>query len=623
MRKNKDKPRKPHFRDALRDFYEKKTGENFDSLNHFQRSQWMTRFYTSKILSILNPGLVPSDDQDLEDSLADGPSDAGVDFLYRADGHVIIIQAKYRKKGSTEEEGEFASFCEVLTRLHPKSGSTYKISDRVRILADDIDWENDNFDLHFITLGNPTTNMRSRENAAEIRHPSVDDIQDRVDIALYDEPQLNEKLREALSTSQLISEPIEIQMVPGADCLPWLVHKNSEGREAYIGMIRAGQLRNLWRYRHKLFALNIRNYVGDTSTNKGIINTALTEPESFYFFNNGISAVSTKVEPIPDRSVLRCNNFSIVNGAQTVRSLIKAHVKNAAATGNVTVLIRISEVDIKPNSEEIAFLDQITKFNNTQNSIKIADFRSNDAVQRALSREFSAISLGGKTFKYKNKRDAERNPREISINMEEFAKTIHAFRFGSIDFYGGTSYLFDLKRGYVKVFGDGETAWEVLDKKQFQLLAGTWFLCEYVRRKIDKIKNDIIKTHEEDEDMDDTDRSSTINAIRGGLERRWIIYFAVGELLRAKYRREKKNLDEDLYRLSKPAWINDDEKSPCPEITKIVQAACEMVIKIYRSSSAQASFAHRNWFRNEETRKKIQDEVRLSTPILSALSALR
>jgi hypothetical protein len=61
----------------------------------------------------------------------------------------------------------------------------------------------------------------------------------------------------------------------------------------------------------------IRNYIGDTATNKAIRKTAVENPQEFFFFNNGISALAENVEPHEtDKRILRCKNLSIVNGAQ-------------------------------------------------------------------------------------------------------------------------------------------------------------------------------------------------------------------------------------------------------------------------------------------------------------------
>ena len=60
------------------------------------------------------------------------------------------------------------------------------------------------------------------------------------------------------------------------------------------------------------------------------------------------------------------------------------------------------------------FIRDVTKHNNTQNSINIANSRSNDAVQKNLPSRFSKLNLLGKSFEYRNKR-SEKN--EIRIRF--------------------------------------------------------------------------------------------------------------------------------------------------------------------------------------------------------------
>ena len=125
------------------------------------------------------------------------------------------------------------------------------------------------------------------------------------------------------------------------------------------------------------------------------------------------------------------------------------------------------------------FLSDATRFNNTQNAIKVSDFRSNDPFQKELNRRFSGISRHGKPFVYKNKRSREAVSGRIPITMDDFAKTIHAFRYGPDDMFGGTRYLFDVsaKGGYEKVFGD--PGFHPTDD-DFRLLAGTYFVCDEI-----------------------------------------------------------------------------------------------------------------------------------------------
>jgi hypothetical protein len=52
------------------------------------------------------------------------------------------------------------------------------------------------------------------------------------------------------------------------------------------GFISGSEIAELYTpNRLRLFAMNIRDWVGDTSTNKGIVATAENRPEDFLFFN--------------------------------------------------------------------------------------------------------------------------------------------------------------------------------------------------------------------------------------------------------------------------------------------------------------------------------------------------
>ena len=151
----------------------------------------------------------------------------------------------------------------------------------------------------------------------------------------------------------------------------------------------------------------------------------MTAPEEFFFFNNGISALAEGIEAdSKDPRILCCKNLSIVNGAQTVRSLHKTQNDNPVAAKKAQVLVRITETQSKKSSHEQEFLDSVTKYNNTQNAIKISDFRSNDKIQHDIRTKFSDLpSLNGKKFSYKNKRSGprERDGKKGSCNGPRFS----------------------------------------------------------------------------------------------------------------------------------------------------------------------------------------------------------
>jgi len=584
---------------------------DLSKLQDRQVSRLMTEFYVNEVVRKTRAGLLPDDPEDLDGCFVDASGDRGVDFVYRSDdGFVLILQSKYRSADKLEKIDDVESFCRVLRRHHPQAGAVLRKSQRVIEAFADVDWEHDTFELQYITLGRISDDVKQWTEQLPDCFPEVPGIADRVDVAVLTETELNEQLREAISATQSIIEPILIRFTPSSDGVPWFVYENSNGATSYIGLVNAGQFRELYqRYRTTLFSLNIRNYVGDTSTNKGIIETAAKTPEDFFFYNNGISAVASKVEPDFEQGVLRCSRFSVINGAQTVRSLAKAHAKHRESVRRVMVMFRGSEISLSDDT----LIVNVTRYNNTQNSIKLSDFRSNDAVQRALAKRFAEVpARGGKNFVYKNKR-SEREANKIPIGMEEFAKTVFSFLFGPADAYGGTSHLFDTGKegGYAKIFGDGGEVWDGVTKEDFERLAGIWFLCEQTRHAYTVEKTTLERREEERKD-------NTIPLVKDALERRWMVFFTVGTLLRTKYR-EAAALDSDLRRLANPAYA---ERKAEDVIRRYTRAACEILIRTYRAATKDPTFVHRNWFRDKRTLAEVENEIAFSESMLDTLPPL-
>ena len=166
--------------------------------------------------------------------------------------------------------------------------------------------------------------------------------------------------------------------------------------------------------------------------------------------------------------------------------------------------------------------------------------------------------------------------------MEEFIKTVFAFNYGPDDVYGGTQFLFDTTKagGYLKLFGaDGELL-PALSNDVFTEYAGTWFACEYIR--------EIWSREPESE----------------ALERRWMVFFAVGEAIRIVYRRSGKSASEALVKLCDPKWFIEGEET---HRKAVLRAHCKHAFKALRDVYAKEKeikgddFRHRNWFRSEKT----------------------
>jgi AIPR protein len=268
----------------------------------------------------------------------------------------------------------------------------------------------------------------------------------------------------------------------------------------------------------------------------------------------------------------------------------------------VQVLLRLTEVETKKTQGEQEFLDNVTKYNNTQNSIRISDFRSNDKVQYDIKKRFDNLAaLDGKKFLYKNKRSGESARDRIVISMEDFTKTLYAFLFGPDDVFGGTGHVFDATRdgGYVKLFGSHGQLVPTLSNDAFKLYAGIWFLCTFAK--------DLWREQAEKKDPSH--------------ERRWMFYFALGEALRICYG-DDQALNDELRSLSTPAWMKRAPSDlPKAAIVRCSRLAFKALTESYKEAAGKPTFTHRNWFRAPATLASVRVQIASSWDLLSEHSA--
>jgi hypothetical protein len=157
-----------------------------------------------------------------------------------------------------------------------------------------------------------------------------------------------------------------------------------------ITTIRGDRLRDLYRkYETDLFSANLRGYLGsrdsDSNINNAIKKTAHDQPQNFYVYNNGITALVLGYN-LGKRQRggrrLTIKGISIVNGAQTTGSIASLGDSPSPA---LQVPIRF----VRANKELV--ISNVVRFNNSQNKIQAADFRSTDLIQQRLRDQFEGI----------------------------------------------------------------------------------------------------------------------------------------------------------------------------------------------------------------------------------------
>jgi hypothetical protein len=134
----------------------------------------------------------------------------------------------------------------------------------------------------------------------------------------------------------------------------------------------------------RLFSANVRDYLGarrsDSNINNGIMQTAKGEPENFWAYNNGITVLVNDFS-LGQNGKLTVRGLSVVNGAQTTGAL-----------GSVNDPLRDAWVQarfIKTADQDI--VSNVIRYNNSQNRVTAADFRSTDKLQKRLREEFDDI----------------------------------------------------------------------------------------------------------------------------------------------------------------------------------------------------------------------------------------
>lgn len=158
---------------------------------------------------------------------------------------------------------------------------------------------------------------------------------------------------------------------------------------AYVTAIPAKFLYTQYRkHKARLFSANVRDYLGsrktDANINYGIKRTAAENPDDFWVYNNGLTLLVNDYAPEVKgrRKYLAIRGLSIVNGAQTTGAL-----GSLDRSPHQTALVPVRVV--KTTDSETIF--NIIQYNNSQNKIAAADFRSRDRIQKRLRAEFARI----------------------------------------------------------------------------------------------------------------------------------------------------------------------------------------------------------------------------------------
>ncbi|MFG2645979.1 AIPR family protein [Streptomyces sp. NPDC048370] len=319
-------------------------------------------------------------------TVIDGIADKGIDAIAVVDGsdpHVYLVQAKWSKDGKAK--GEREAVWELLAGLRLIDDEDFAaFNPRGRQLAE--------YAKAVMAKGpTPVTQvvvlMRADEVSEGFRHALVDGEKEFnrhgevLDHRIILGPEVWASVREDLA-------PKPVQLT--ADLFPWFAV--SVPYESYQGVVEAEQVAQWMNHGTNLFNLNIRNPLGRTPINNELISTLSEEPDNFWYFNNGVTVLCESVErthqairnPQARPITLTLHNASVVNGAQTVRSVAEAVAADeSAADAKVGIRIIVT-------GKAAEFAKRTTQATNRQNRVEPRDFIALDPVQAAILEEMRA-----------------------------------------------------------------------------------------------------------------------------------------------------------------------------------------------------------------------------------------
>lgn len=308
--------------------------------------------------------------------------------------------------------------------------------------------------LHYVTTGACSSPLKAEaESTVAQANGSVDlSILDRSDILAL----LTDYLGGAAPPVPFLDLKIDARGIVGSDGVIQRFDQHT-GIESWILTMAGKEVGALYsNASDRLFARNIRGFLGDTAINEGMQYTLKHEAEHFWYFNNGITIVCDSARKTAEhgQAILRVSNPQIINGQQTTRTLQKSLQSRAS------VLVRVISIPRSRERSQQQFeqlVSRIVAATNWQNAILHSDLRANDSRQVAIEREFARFH-----YQYLRKRQTKSEARRVLgrqhwfwIKKEELAQAVAATEFDPEVVRSGKEGLF--KDPYYEEIFDGRS----------------------------------------------------------------------------------------------------------------------------------------------------------------------
>lgn len=304
--------------------------------------------------------------------LTDGANDGGIDAIINdptSEGNdVVIIQSKYYTSTSlagADIAGELYKIGETVKAIdnHRVSGINEKVVSAYRNAKSQME-ENGSVRVVFFTSYVPK-NKRERSKIEKGISALFAQYELEMDFGTDIEAQI-----ETVDNGKLCVDYDKLEIDRKDNYL--------EYEDSIIVNISAQSLQDLQnRRRNGLLGMNLRYYIHQKNVDDGIQRTISTEPENFWYKNNGIIIICDNFAI--DGKVLKLYNFSIINGGQTTNRIGRMDIER-----DFYLQCKVVKTKGHTPDERDQFTHNIAEASNSQKPIKKADLKSNTPEQLRL-----------------------------------------------------------------------------------------------------------------------------------------------------------------------------------------------------------------------------------------------
>jgi hypothetical protein len=243
----------------------------------------------------------------------------------------------------------------------------------------------------------------------------ADNLDDRLskDIIYFSSSETESKLRQEQAIKP-VNAKIKLQK--------W--RKIEQPRMTVFGLVNLEELIELHNtYEKALYEKNIRYFIGAGrhGVNRAIKLTLEQNPQDFFYLNNGVTGIATKIAGKGDNN--QCRTFqlfglSIINGAQTVASAAQFKKENPNIDiSSARVMLTLIEA-----SEAGDFHKQVTRARNLQNPVDMSNFAALDNLQERLRQEMALYKID-----YRYRPESSTKGDLSVIELEELARALACF----------------------------------------------------------------------------------------------------------------------------------------------------------------------------------------------------